>query len=536
MEYKSEKFSRSIGLFSLTMVGVGSILGSGWLFGAYFAAKLAGPGSIFSWIIGGVVVMLIALTISELASSFPKAGGMVRYMEYSHGSLAGFTIAWANWIGIVAVIPSEAEASIQYMSSWKWEWAQHLYNAGTSSLTTTGMVAAGVLLIFYFLLNYWSIQLFVRCISAITVFKVIVPVITALMILYSGFHPDNLTAVGGTLMPYGWESVVTAVITCGIIFSFNGFQSPANFAAEAKRPHISLPLSMIFAIIITLILYVLLQVSVLGAVPPAMLAGATGWHGISFNSPLVELAMLLQLHFIVVLIYINSFVSPSGTGVIYLATSSRMLYGMQRNGYMPDFLGVLNSKYKVPRNAVIMNLILCFLIMYAFPGWAHIVPIISIANIVAFIPGPIVIGGLRSIAPELPRLFRLPLVHVIAPLAFAFISLLLYWASWPLTGEAIALLAISLLIYFFYQYKQGWPNFALQFKGASWLIVYFLGIIALSYSGGSQFGGKNFISSNTTQIILVLFSFVIYYWAVKTAWRTPALETWLADQQKKQTV
>jgi amino acid transporter len=531
MEYKPENFSRSIGLFGLTMVGVGSIIGSGWLFGAYLAAKLAGPAAIFSWIIGGAVVMLIALTISELASSFPKAGGMVRYLEYSHGSLAGFTIAWANWIGIVAAIPSEAEASIQYMSSWQWAWTQGLYNAGTHSLTTTGMIGAGILLILYFLLNYWSINLFVRFISAITVFKVFVPILTAVMILYSGFHPSNFTAVGNTLVPYGWESIVTAVITCGIIFSFNGFQSAANFAAEAKKPHIYLPLSIVLAIVITLILYLLLQVAFLGAVSPAQLAAEHGWQGIDFNSPLVELALLFQLNFVALLIYTNSFISPSGTGVIYLASSSRMLYGMERNGYMPAFMGVLDPRYKVPRNAVIVNILLCFGIMYCFPGWAHIVPLISIVNIVAFMPGPIVIGGLRRIGSDIPRLFKLPLVHLIAPITFALITLLLYWATWPLTGETILLLAMSLVVYFFYQHKQGWPNFAKQFRGARWLIVYFMGVSVLSYCGGGNFGGKGLMSSLVTHVTVILFSFVIYYWAVQSAWRTPALEECLKESK-----
>ena len=533
MENRTEKFSRSIGLFGLTMVGIGSIIGSGWLFGAYFAAKLAGPGAIFSWIIGGAVIMLIALTISELASSFPKAGGMVRYFEYSHGSFAGFTIAWANWISIVGTVPSEAEASIQYMSSWEWDWTHHLYDTTTNSLTTSGMIGAGILLIFYFLLNYWSIKLFLRFISAITVFKVLVPIVTALMILYSGFHPGNFTAVGNNLIPYGWESVVTAIITCGIVFSFNGFQNVANFAAEAKKPHIYLPLSIIFAIVLALIVYLLLQVALLGAIPPETLATEYGWHGINFSSPLVELALLFQLNFIALLVYMNSFISPSGSGVIYLASSARMLYGMERNGYMPKFLGILDPRYKVPRNAVIFNVILCVLIMYCFPGWAHIIPIISIANIVAFIPGPIVIGGLRRVAPELPRLFRLPLASIIAPLAFIFISLLLYWASWPLTGQAIGLLAISLVIYFYYQYKQGWPNFAKQFRGAVWLIVYFIGVMVLSYCGGSNFGGHDIISSNAAQIILVLFAFGIYHWAVRSAWRTPTLEAWLVEKQER---
>ena len=121
-------FLRTMGLFALTMTGVSSIIGSGWLFSAYYAAQLAGPAAIFCWLIGGLAVTLIALTICELGGLLPKAGGMARYLDFTHGSLAGFLSAWANWLGVVAVVPIEAMASIQYMSSFPWAWAQDLFD------------------------------------------------------------------------------------------------------------------------------------------------------------------------------------------------------------------------------------------------------------------------------------------------------------------------------------------------------------------------------------------------------------------------
>ncbi|MGA5199693.1 APC family permease, partial [Streptomyces exfoliatus] len=120
-------YRRSLGTIALTATGLGSIIGSGWLFGAERAAAIAGPAAIVAWIIGALVALTIALTYSELGAMFPKAGGMVRYGQYSHGSLAGYLAAWANWIAIVSVIPGEATASVQYMSSWDFGWAHALY-------------------------------------------------------------------------------------------------------------------------------------------------------------------------------------------------------------------------------------------------------------------------------------------------------------------------------------------------------------------------------------------------------------------------
>ena len=81
---------RDVGAVALMFTGLGSIIGSGWLFGAWRAAQLAGPGAIWAWMIGAVVILFVALTYAELGAMFPESGGMVRYGHYSHGSLVGF--------------------------------------------------------------------------------------------------------------------------------------------------------------------------------------------------------------------------------------------------------------------------------------------------------------------------------------------------------------------------------------------------------------------------------------------------------------
>ncbi|EIM93421.1 amino acid permease-associated protein, partial [Paraburkholderia hospita] len=208
---------RHIGPFALMLTGLGSIIGSGWLFGAWKAAKIAGPAALCAWVIGAVVILAIALTYAELGAMFPESGGMVRYARYSHGALVGFISAWANWIAIVSVIPIEAEASIQYMSTWPYEWAHNLFI--NSELTTPGLLLSAVLVVIYFLLNYWGVKVFARANTTITIFKFIIPGLTILGLMMSGFHKENLgESFGGTgvFAPYGWSAVLTAVATSGI--------------------------------------------------------------------------------------------------------------------------------------------------------------------------------------------------------------------------------------------------------------------------------------------------------------------------------
>ena len=73
---------REVGTIALMFTGLGSIIGSGWLFGAWRAAQLAGPGAIYAWIIGAVVILFVALTYAELGAMFPESGGAVRYGHY----------------------------------------------------------------------------------------------------------------------------------------------------------------------------------------------------------------------------------------------------------------------------------------------------------------------------------------------------------------------------------------------------------------------------------------------------------------------
>src|ERR1700753_2820951 len=237
------------------LTGLGSIIGSGWLFGAWKAAKSDGPAAICAWIIGAVVILAIALTYAELGAMFPESGGMVRYARYSHGALVGFVSAWATWSAIVSVIPIEAEASIQYMSTWPYDWAHALFVNG--SLTPIGLGLSALIVIVYFMLNYWGVKLFAHANSTITVFKFIIPGATILGLMLTGFHTENF-GTPSTFAPYGWSAVLTAVATSGIVFSFNGFQSPVNLAGEARNPSKSIPFAVIGSRVRALVIYVAL--------------------------------------------------------------------------------------------------------------------------------------------------------------------------------------------------------------------------------------------------------------------------------------
>ncbi|MEV8521901.1 APC family permease [Dyella marensis] len=523
----SSPIRRDVGPFALMLTGLGSIIGSGWLFGAWRAAGLAGPGAIWAWVLGAAIIMTIALTYAELGAMFPESGGMVRYSHYSHGSLVGFIGAWANWIAIVSVIPVEAEASVQYMASWPWKWAQDLYMHmpdGHGELSEPGLGIAAVLVIVYFLLNFWSVKLFARSNTAITIFKLIVPAATGIALIASGFHSENFSVgVHGDAHAIDLAAVLTAVATAGIVFSFNGFQSPVNLAGEAHNPGKSIPFAVIGSIVLATIVYVILQLAYLGSVPPDLLAKA-GWHGIDFRSPFAELAIIVNLHWLAMLLYVDAFISPSGTGITYTATTARMIYGMERNGTLPKILGRIHPKWGIPRPAMWFNLAVSYLFLFKFRGWGTLAAVISVATIISYLTGPVSAMTLRRTAPNLHRPLRIAGLPILAGIAFIMATELLYWAKWPLTGEIILLMVVALPVYFFYQFKAGWHDFGRQLKGAWWLIFYLPTLALVSWAGSTMFGGKGYLSYGMDLAVVAVVGLVFYLWGVKSGWRTPSVE------------
>jgi len=516
---------REVGYIALLFTALGSIIGSGWLFGAWRAAQLAGPGAIYAWIIGSVIILFVALTFAELGAMFPESGGSIRYGLYSHGTLVGFIAGWATWIAVVSVIPVEAEASVQYMSSWPWEWAQALYMraaAGRGELTASGLSIAAILVVIYFLLNFWSVKVFASTNSAITFFKLIVPAATAIALMLQGIHWQNfhIGAHGGAYV-LDAAAILTAVATSGIVFSYNGFQSPVNLAGEAHDPGRSVPFAIFGSIALSTVVYLLLQFAFLGAVAPDHLN--EGWAGLEFSSPFAQLALALNLNWLALLLYADAFASPSGTGSTYTATTARMIYAMERNGSFPKIFGRVNPVYGIPRPAMWLNLGVSFVFLFFFRGWGRLAAVISVATIVTYLVVPISVMVLRRTAPGLHRPLRVPGLPVLAPTAFVLATLMLYWARWPHTGQIILLLILPLPLYFYYQAKGRWQDFGRNLAAAWWLIAYFAVLAGLSWAGSTEFEGHGYLAYGWDQGLVALAGLFFYGWGVRSGWSTPAI-------------
>src|SRR5262249_12916858 len=145
---------KNIGLVSATFLGISCVIGSGWLFSPYKTAAIAGPAALITWVVSGGVMLLLALCFAEVASLYPKRGLSAIIPSLSHNKFFGFPFAIANWLGIVAVIGLEADATIQYLMNLTPDLKPFLYV--NDQLTWAGNSLSITLVLIYCFINYWG--------------------------------------------------------------------------------------------------------------------------------------------------------------------------------------------------------------------------------------------------------------------------------------------------------------------------------------------------------------------------------------------
>src|SRR5579859_7867490 len=299
------KFHKQLSLVDLTFIGLGAIFGSGWLFSASHVSAIAGPAGILSWLIGGAAVLLLGVVYCELGAALPRAGGVVRYPEFSHGGLLGYLMGFITLIAFSSLIAIEIVASRQYASAW----FPALTKAGSSDPTLLGWLVQLALLTLFFLLNYFSVKTFAKANNVISIFKFVVPLLV-IFVLLSHFQPQNMQLHG--FAPFGFAGVEMAVSAGGIIFAYLGLTPIVSVASEVRNPQRTIPIALILSILLSTLIYVLLQLAFIGSIPTDMLAA--GWHDVSkaFSLPYRDIALALGVGWLAVMVVADAMISPSG--------------------------------------------------------------------------------------------------------------------------------------------------------------------------------------------------------------------------------
>ncbi|MGA9310131.1 MAG: APC family permease [Pseudonocardiaceae bacterium] len=500
-------FRRDVGFMALMFVSLGSIIGSGWLLGALTAATSAGGASIVSWLLAGVIIVLLALVHSELGAAYPLAGGTGRWPRLAFGSLGGFTAGWVAWLQAVTIAPIEVEAALSYLDH-KW----HGLINDVGALTPKGLGTATALMLLFTVINILGVRWLAESNRIAVLWKFAVPVLTVVVLIVVSFQASNFTA-GGGFAPYGAHGVLAA-LPLGVVFALQGFEQAAQMAGEARDPQRNVPRAVIGAVIVGTVLYLALEVAFIGALNPHNLA--QGWAnpvGKGDFGPYATLATGLGLGWLAVILYIDAFISPAGTGLIYVGTSARLSYALGHAGYVPKGVSQISSR-GVPYTSIILAFVVGLICFLPFPSWHSLVSLVTSATVIMYAFAPITLLALRKADADRVRPYRVPVAPVVAPLAFIAANEIIYWTSWS-TVEKLMLAIAGGYVIFGISYALGRPfeRPPLDPRSLVWILPWFAGLAVISYFG--QYGGTKLIPEWVDLGVVAAFSLVICYVAVR---------------------
>ncbi|GDY30435.1 APC family permease [Gandjariella thermophila] len=506
----TRRLRREVGLISLTFVSLGSIIGSGWLLGALTAAKEAGPASILSWVLAGVILAVLALIHAELGAAYPVAGGTARWPHLVFGPLGGFTSGWMAWLGGVALAPIEVEAALQYLSNI----IPGLVNESSSTavLTHTGIAVAVVLMAVFSLINIMGVRWLAETNTAAVWWKLAVPLLTIVVLAATSFHPSNFTA-GGGFAPNGFKGILSA-LPAGVVFAAVGFEQAVQLGGESRNPKKDVPRAVVGAMVIGTLVYLLLEFAFIGALDPANLAH--GWSNpISKGEfgPYAGLATSLGLSWLAVILYIDAFISPAGTGLVYSGTTPRMSYAMSRNGYLPPIFEKLNKR-GIPWFSVLVTFVVGLVLLLPFPSWQEFVGFVTSAYVLMYAFAPVAFAALRRTDPDRARPYRVGGGAVLAPLGFVAANLVVYWSGWKTDSKLLLCMVGGFVLLGISYLTKANPNRPkIDWKAGSWIFPYLAGLALISYLG--QFGnGTKAIPFGWDIAVIVVFSLAVFYAAV----------------------
>lgn len=501
------RLRRDLGFWALTAIGFSNIVGSGWLFAAMYAARTAGPASLLTWLGAGVLCGLVALVMIELGASRPEGGGTVRWPLYAGGRLVGTLVGWSVLLSVGGTA-AEISAIMQYADHY----LPDIYDGHL--LTPTGLALAVGLSVLLTALNWFAVRTFARLNTLVSVFKVIVPVVTVIALFASGWHSGRMTDHGG-FAPYGYAACLSALAGGGIVYSVNGFQAPLDFSGETRNPRRTIPASVLTGIGLALLMYLALQLAFLFTVPESLLGD--GWKGVDFESPFGQLALILNLHWLSSLLYADAVVSPGGSAYVGVALNARHTYALAKNRTLPRAFMQVDRRSGIPHRALALNLAVIVVFLLPFGGWQSIVSIMGDMYLLIYAASAVAVAVFRA-DPGTEMAGWVPGLRWIAPVSFVVSSEFVYWSGWHDLRLALPLVLAGLVIFLGMRRPAlDERSLAGELRDGAWLVCYLAVLTVLSWLG--TFKGSGQLPAPYDSLTVAAFSLGVFHWAVRSGVR-----------------
>lgn len=379
----TQELSRDLGFFAVFTTATGTMIGAGIFILPGVAAEGAGPGAALSFLFAGIIASLAALSVCELATAMPKAGGPYYFVSRAMGPLMGTVVGLGAWLALIL------KGSFALVGL-----GQYVFYISPIPVLVTAVVGGGALV----LINLVGARA-TGLLQNVTVF--------ILLGMLSVFVVRGLMAVDEStlrpLLPFGWEGVIR---TTGLVFiSYLGIVKAAAVAEEVKNPGRNLPLGILSSVALVTLLYVSTMVIVTGVLPMADIVVAT--------APLADAGEIFMGAAGGMVVVISGILATISTGNAAILSSSRYPFAMARDALMTPWIRHIHRRFQTPARSILVTggTMIVLALLLDVEGLAKLggvfgMMVFSLVNVSVLV--------LRRIAPEWYRpSFRVPLYPVL---------------------------------------------------------------------------------------------------------------------------
>lgn len=483
------------------MIGVVGSVGTGVLFSTAGMAAAAGPGVVIGWLIGGIMYGFVMMTYIELAQLYPEAGGPTRYSLYSHGRMTNLINSMADFIWYLLIPPIEALAVVEGINYF---WPHLLGSTGNPTLL--GGVLGAIFLLLFVPFNYYGIKTFSKTTNGLGLIKLVLYVLAAVGFIVVA-HFGNFIHFGG-IAPFGFNGIFLAV-PLGM-FAYGGIRVVADYSEELEDPS-TVRRTFVWILAGQTVIYLLFAIGFVVSINWSAIKLHPGaWASISSlpGNPFMTIAGDSHLDWLIPVTIIIAIIGPFVTGYIYQGAGSRVLLAISRSGFVSQRLQQISDDHRIPLWALgalaVVGAVLAF-VSAPFPTIYSLMNDAVVAGYLGLATNPVVMFALR-------RNGRKPKVSVwggslFAVLAFASVSLIVYWSGWPSVPYSVALITLGVLIFgLVYKVKH-------QAKNAVWYMGYILFLTFMTYLSG-KVAPKTFNIDTGSAIVVVVSLLVFLPWGI----------------------
>ena len=442
--------SRTLSLFTITMIGVGGMIGAGIFVLTGIAAGVAGPGLILAFLLNGIVTSFTALSYAELGSGFPEAGGGYLWVKEGLGGTNGYLAGWMSWF-------AHASAGSLYALGFG-TFATELWRVAGLPLfglsdSSMALVWTTIIIIIFTTINYRGASETGTIGNVVTMTKISILGLFVIFGILAMLRTEAwVTRFTTGFLPNGFFAVLVAM---GLTFiAFEGYEIIAQSGEEAINPKRNIPRAIFLSIGIAVVIYILVATTAIGATTPPAGMKVYQYLGQQQELAIVDVAQqTFPLGLGGVVLLISGLVSTMSALNATTYSSSRVSFAMGRDHNLPDLFAEIHPQRHTPHYAVLVSGGLILLIAWLLP----IQDVASAADIMfllLFLQVNITVMALRHKMPDLERGFRIPWMPVlplIAILTNALLALYLFSYSplaWYLAIGWLLIGTIAYLAYF----------------------------------------------------------------------------------------